>query len=535
MSGGIFTLLPVIVFLVVSVALAAAARRAGRRQGGGFAAEYFIGSRSLGGFVLAMTTVATYGSVSSFVGGPGQAWETGFGWVYMATVQVTALFLLYGIVGKKLALVSRRLGAVTVIDVIRARYGSDALANASAVVILAFFIAMMVAQFVGGAKLFEAVTGYSYVVGLALFGGAVVVYTTVGGFRGVAATDALCGVVMLVCIGVLAAGLLSAGGGYEAIMERIAADEPQLLDPFSDGGMPLGLYATQWMLVGVFTFALPQSAVRCMGFRDERALRRALVIGTVVVGVMMVAVTALGVLARGVLPGELADYGGSVDDIIPTAIVRSLPPWLTGVAIVGPVAASISTVSSLLIAASSSVVKDLWMHRREVRGALPPDRLVARVSQAFTLLVGVLVFILAIVPPDVIWKMNMFAFGGLETAFCWVLVAGLYWRRANKWGALASMVGGVLVYCALMAAGIKPFGLHQIAVGIPASLALMVAGSLLGSLVAARAKGGGGAWGAGSGARGADGGDGEGGEGAEPAEPDTVFFPVRGGGARSMR
>ena len=53
------------------------------------------------------TTIATYGSVSSFVGGPGQAWQTGFGWVYMAAVQVTTLFLLYGIMGKKMALVSR--------------------------------------------------------------------------------------------------------------------------------------------------------------------------------------------------------------------------------------------------------------------------------------------------------------------------------------------------------------------------------------------------------------------------------------------
>lgn len=101
------------------------------RPGGGFVNSYFIGNRALGGFVLAMTTIATYGSVSSFVGGPGQAWQIGFGWVYMAVVQVTALVLLYGIFGKKMALISRKLDAVTVVDVIRARYGSNALANLS--------------------------------------------------------------------------------------------------------------------------------------------------------------------------------------------------------------------------------------------------------------------------------------------------------------------------------------------------------------------------------------------------------------------
>ena len=133
MQGNPLVLIPVVVFLAFSIGLALVVRmRAKQSAEGGFISEYFIGSRSLGGFVLAMTTIATYGSVSSFVGGPGQAWSVGFGWVYMAAVQVTALFLLFGIMGKKMALVSRRLNAVTVIDVIRARYKSDAVANVSA-------------------------------------------------------------------------------------------------------------------------------------------------------------------------------------------------------------------------------------------------------------------------------------------------------------------------------------------------------------------------------------------------------------------
>ena len=87
--------------------------------------------------------------------------------------------------GKKMAMAARKIDAVTVIDVIRHRYQSDALANISAVIIVLFFSATMVAQFVGGAKLFEAVTGYSYMTGLVLFGLVVVIYTTIGGFRGV--------------------------------------------------------------------------------------------------------------------------------------------------------------------------------------------------------------------------------------------------------------------------------------------------------------------------------------------------------------
>lgn len=486
MQGNPFALIPVVLFLALSLGVAFWVRSRAAREKHGFIAEYFIGSRSLGGFVLAMTTIATYGSVSSFVGGPGQAWVVGWGWVYMAAVQVTALFLLFGIMGKKMALVSRKLGAVTVIDVIRARYKSDAVANISAGIIVLFFIAMMVAQFVGGAKLFEAVTGYNYVIGLALFGIVVIVYTTIGGFRGVAITDAICGVAMIIGIVVLAAGILVAGGGYENIMQHIQADSPQMMEPLGGGTMPIGLYVTQWLLVGVFTFCLPQSVVRCMGFKDEKSLKNAMVMGTVIIGVMMICVTALGVLAKGVLPGTLADYGGSVDNIIPNAIASTLPGWLAGIAIIGPIAASISTVSSLLISSSSSIIKDVYLHYREKKGAEVRDSKISRLSQAFTLAVGILVFVLAIVPPDVIWKINMFAFGGLETAFCWVFVCGLYWKRAHSWGALASMVGGVGVYCAMMAVGFKPFGLHQIVVGISLSLILMLIGSWLGNRKAAK-------------------------------------------------
>ena len=476
--SSLVTLVPTCVFLIAALGIALAARRRSNSQGGPFASRYYIGNRTLGGFVLAMTTVATYGSVSSFVGGPGQAWSIGWGWVYMAAVQVTALFLLYGILGKKMMLVSHKTGAVTVIDVIRRRYNSNALAALSALIIVLFFAATMVAQFVGGAKLFASVTGYSYELGLAIFGIVVIVFTAIGGFRGVALTDALCGIVILLGLVILACGLVNAGGGLEQLLQRAEANNPAIADPLSGGSMPYGLYFTQWLLVGIFTFCLPQSVVRCVGARDTKALRDAMVIGTVVIGFMMILGTSMGVLAAGVLTEPLEAYG-SVDGIIPTAIASCLPPVLAGVAIVGPIAASISTVSSLLITASSSIVKDLWMHAAASKGRELPEPRVVTASQAITLGVGVIVFVLSLVPPSVIWKINMFAFGGLETAFCWVLVMGLFWKRATKAGALASMAGGTLAYCACMALGFKLFGLHQIVIGISVSLLLMVVVSLL--------------------------------------------------------
>ncbi len=474
-------LLPIFLFLFLMLGISLLIRsRRKQKASGGFVKEYFIGSRSLGGFVLAMTTVATYSSVSSFVGGPGQAWSIGFGWIYMSVVQVTALFLVLGVLGKKVAIVSRKIHGVTIIDVIRHRYQSDALANISAVIIIIFFSATMVAQFVGGAKIFQAVTGYSYFAGLALFGLIVIIYTTVGGFRGVAITDALCAIAMLAGMVILLAGVLKTGGGYANIMEHLAAVKPEMLEPLSGGNMPYSLYISQWLLVGVFTIGLPQSVVRCMSYKDTKALHRAILIGTIVIGAMNIGMNFIGVLSQGVLTQDISAYGNSVDNIMPMTIVSSLSPILAGITIIGPIAASISTVSSLLLSATSSLVKDLGMHWMEKRGKKISEQRTASLSQICTLVIGLIVFAISVAPPDVIWKINMFAFGGLESAFVWIFLLGMFWKKANKTGALLSMVGGTVSYCVTMAMGVKVLDLHQIVIGITVSLILMVIGSRVG-------------------------------------------------------
>lgn len=481
MSGNIIGLLPVFLFMIAMLAVSIYLRSVAARKGSGnFLNEYFTGSRSLGGFVLAMTTVATYSSVSSFVGGPGQAWDIGFGWIYMSVIQVTALFLVLGILGKKMAIVSRKIDAVTVIDVIRHRYQSDMLANLSAIIIVLFFSATMVAQFVGGAKLFEAVTGYSYVIGLLVFGVVVVVYTAVGGFRGVAVTDALCAVAMLIGMVILLIGILKAGGGYASIMEQITERRPELLEPLSGGNMPYTLYISQWMLVGIFTVGLPQSVVRCLTYKDTKSLHRAIIIGTIVIGAMNVGMNFIGVLSQGVLTGTLADYGNSVDNIMPLAIVRSLSPLVAGITIIGPIAASISTISSLLLTATSSIIKDIYMYEKEKRRQQISEKKTSMLSQLCTLILGLAIFLISINPPNVIWKINMFAFGGLETAFLWVFVLGMFWKKANKTGAIWSMAGGTIVYCLTMLFGFRIMEIHQILLGIIVSLICMIVGSYAG-------------------------------------------------------
>ncbi|MBQ5503252.1 MAG: sodium/pantothenate symporter [Selenomonas sp.] len=479
-GGNLAALLPLLVFMAVMVGIGFYVRQVQARGfAKNFVQQYFIGNHDLGGFVLAMTTVATYSSVSSFVGGPGMAWQIGFGWIYMAVVQVTAIFLVLGIFGKRVALLSRKFDAVTVVDIIRERFQSDGLASLAAFIIVLFFCATMTAQFVGGAKLFAAVTGYSYEMGLLLFGLAVVVYTTVGGFRAVAITDTCCALMMMVGIVLLLYYVLAAGGGYTNLMANLHSSHPEMFEPFSGGHMPAGLYLTQWILVGICTIALPQSVVRGISYKDTASLHRAMLIGTVVVGFMNIGINFTGILSHGVLTGDLASYGG-VDNIIPKTIVTVMPPALVGLAIIGPLAASISTISGLLIVASSAIIKDVYLHHAHKQGKEPGTQQLRLLSMAATAVIGVVVFVIALTPPSLIWIINMFAFGGLETAFFWMLLLGLFWRRANKLGALLSMGGGTVVYCLTQGLGFKVMGLHQITIGITASLLFFLLGTYLG-------------------------------------------------------
>src|SRR5690625_5565069 len=100
-------------------------------------------------------------------------------------------------------------------------------------------------------------------------------------------------------------------------------------------------------------------------------------------------------------------------------------------------AAIMSTVDSLLILVSSSVVKDVYLNYIKPKAS---EKEIKRVSVAVTAIIGIVAFILAISPPDLLIFLNLFAFGGLEAAFIWPIVFGLYWKYANKHGAIASML-----------------------------------------------------------------------------------------------
>lgn len=437
-----------------------------------FLQEFFIGGRELGGFMLAMTMAATYGSASSFIGGPGTAYNLGLGWVLLAMSQMVTGYFTLAVLGKKFAIVSRKIGAVTLVDFLLARYRSKWVVILSSISIVVFLFSAMAAQWVGGGRLIQSLTGIPYSAALFIFGISVMIYVTIGGFRAVALTDAVQGLIMVIGTGVLLVATIIAGGGVPTIIQSMAAENPNLITPFGADGSLTPLYVSSfWVLVGVGVVGLPQVAVRAMSYRDSKAMHQAMIIGTVVVGAIMLGMHLAGAFARVVIPGvEVGDM------VMPLLALEVLPPWLVGIILAAPMAAIMSTVDSLLLLVSSTVIKDLYLNYIQP-GA--EEKKVKILSISVTAVIGIAVFLMAVNPPDLLIWLNLYAFGGLEAAFIWPIVLGLYWKRGNRYGALASIVTGVSSYLIFSKWWENPLGMHGVVLPVLLSLVAYVGVSLL--------------------------------------------------------
>ena len=408
--------------------------------------KYFIGGRSMGGLVLAMTTMATYTSVSSFVSGPGAAGLTyGYAQVWVAAVQVPVTFLVLGVLGNKLALVSRRTGAVTVAGYLRARYKNDALVIITSLLMVAFFIAQMISQFTGGATLISSITGLDHKTALLIFGAVVIVYTAFGGFSAVAITDTIQGIIMCIGTFLFLFFVLKAGGGMAGINAGLAKNLPEVYDDIFSKYTPGGLLS-YWILVGFGTLGLPQTAVRAMGFKDTRSLHKAMWIGALTCSFVIV-----GMHLAGAWAGALVDTANlpTSDYFVPYIVQQIMPVGIAGIFLAAPMAAVMSTADSILILASAAIVKDLWrtyIVKDDPKKIESYNRNVKKVSIIFTFVLGIAVMLLTLNPPDIIFFLNMFAFGGLECTFFWPLLGGLFWKKGTGAAAVASSVGGTAVY-----------------------------------------------------------------------------------------
>lgn len=458
-------MLPLIAYLLLVFLVSAFALR--QRKKGTFLADYFIGNRSMGGFMLAMTLTTTYIGASSFIGGPGAAYKYGLGWVLLAMIQLPAVWLSLGILGKKFAILARRYHAVTLNDMLYARYQSSLLVWIASLSLLVAFIGSMTVQFIGGARLLETAAGIPYDAGLFIFGTTVVLYTSAGGFKASILNDALQGMVMLVGTILLLIAVIHAAGGLHQAIDKIQSMDPALVTPQGpDQIFSLPFMASFWVLVCFGVIGVPQTAIRCISYRDSAALHRGMIVGTLVFAVLMLGMHLAGALGRAVLPDLHIP-----DQVIPALAITVLPPFWAGIFLAAPVAAIMSTINAQLLQLSATLVKDLYLRLSPPQKIANERRLVS-ISSLVTLMLGLLLLIAAWRPPEMLVWLNLLALGSLEAVFLWPLVLGLYWERANASGALSSMITGGASYALLAGFDIRMVALHPI---VPALLFSLIA------------------------------------------------------------
>ena len=351
-------ILPLVAYLLVVFGLSVYAMR--KRSTGTFLNEYFLGSRSMGGVVLAMTLTATYISASSFIGGPGAAYKYGLGWVLLAMIQLPAVWLSLGILGKKFAILARRYNAVTLNDMLFARYQSRLLVWLASLSLLVAFVGAMTVQFIGGARLLETAAGIPYETGLLIFGVSIALYTAFGGFRASVLNDTMQGMVMLIGTIVLLVGVVHAAGGLSNAVVTLQTIDPKLVSPQGADDILSPTFMTSfWVLVCFGVIGLPHTAVRCISYKDSKAVHRGIIIGTIVVAILMFGMHLAGALGRAVIPDLTVP-----DLVIPTLMVKVLPPVAAGIFLAAPMAAIMSTINAQLLQSSATIIKDLYLNLR---------------------------------------------------------------------------------------------------------------------------------------------------------------------------
>jgi sodium/pantothenate symporter len=296
-------------------------------------------------------------------------------------------------------------------------------------------------------------------------------------------TDTVQGIVMVIGAILILGTVFATAGSPDNIVARLNEINPAWDSPTQDGASPLPYVMSFWALVGIGVLGLPQTAVRGMGFRDTKSVHSALIYGTVVCGFLMLAMHISGAFIPAVMDtSQLA----TTDYLIPEFVMKFMHPVAAGLFIAAPLSAIMSTVSSLLILASAAIIKDIYLNYiardRNVDKTNDPifEKKISRMSLITTFIIGVLVILLAINPPDIIVWINLFAMGGLECAFLCPILFGLYWRGANATGAIIGPVVSVAAFIILTQWPLNLGGVMPIVPCILLSILVFVIGSLAG-------------------------------------------------------
>jgi len=425
--------------------------------------EYYLGGRSLGPWVTAMSAEASDMSGWLLMGLPGVAY-----WCGLADAAWTAIGLAIGTYFNWL-IVSRRLrrysvranNSITLPEFFsnRFREKKKTIMLIAAAFILIFFTVYASSCFVTCGKLFSTLFGLPYQTMMILGAVFVLVYTVLGGFLAESASDFMQAIVMIVALTVIVVLAVAQAGGIGAVIENaqqipgfleffglatptVDANGQQLVEagkPVFGGSTPYGLLSVCSMMAwGLGYFGMPQVLLRFMAIRKEDELKRSRRIAMVWVVISLAVAVFIGIVGRQLFPVAHLTKS-SAENIFITLATSSLPAILAGFVMAGILAATISSSDSYLLIAASAFAKNIFQGICKKNAT---DKQVMTVSRVTLLVLALIGIIIALDEKSVIFSIVSFAWAGFGATFGPLMLLSLFWKRVNKAGAVAGMIGG---------------------------------------------------------------------------------------------
>ena len=422
--------------------------------------DFYLGGRKLGPLVTAMSAEASDMSSWLLMGLPGVAYLTGgaeAGWTAIGLAIGTYLNWLF--VAKRLRVYSQRCGAITIPDFFSARYRdkSKVLMGVSALIILIFFVPYTASGFSACGKLFSSLFDWDYHVAMIISAVIIISYTCTGGFLAASTTDLIQSIIMTVAlISIVIFGINAAGGlgnvidnanslkGYFSLShihntETLGADKYSLLTIASILAWGLGY------------FGMPHILLRFMAIEDKNKIKTSRRIASVWVVISMGIAIFIGFIGNALSrSGKIEVLTSSDSEKIVIKIAQYMSEHHIGLAIVaglvfaGILACTMSTSDSQLLAASSSMSENILKGVFNVKMSDKASMLVAR---SVLLVIAVLGIALAWDKDSSVFRVVSFAWAGFGATFGPVMLASLFWKRSNKYGAVAGLiVGAVMVF-----------------------------------------------------------------------------------------
>ena len=470
MTANALVLVPLGLYMLVLLGLGLWSRREGASLEG-----YYVAGRKLPSWVIAFSSNTTGESGWLLLGLTGMGYAVGFHALWVVFGEVMGVAIAWMFVARPFKEYADRYGAITVPDYLEQRFRDHRhwLRLLSVAIILSMVTVYCCAQLIATGKAFSSFLGFSYGAGVWLGVVVTVAYTAVGGFKAVAYSDLVQGLLMVGGLVLLPIVGFVAAGGWNEVIGALQTADPNLLRAMGSHGVTwVGvLSAASFAGIGLAFLGVPQLLTRFISAASGRELRRG---GPIAVACMVLFDTGAvftGIAGRALFPG-LSDP----ETVMPTMSAELFPAVFTGIFLVIVLGAIMSTVDSLLILASSAVVRDF---AQKVLGAARGGGRLSLYGRLATVVVGAVAIPFALEEPRVLFWFVLFAWSGLGGAFVPVVLCSLFWKRTTLPGAVAGMFTGFTVTVVwVLVFKVSYYDLYELIPGLIAGLAATVIVSL---------------------------------------------------------